>query len=179
MEFYKMINCFCSYIIKPAGETTKKVLLSVIRNLILIEIHLSQIRISDSKREKVYAVCPYILFFFVFPYHIFIPPFLHTHLIHFVSFHPRLWRCVKAHPHYAHQQCRSAMWNRWGPVPYYRGALTIGIVWICLQAWPIGMCGWNLRCGRQAETFNKVALLIPSLDQAVCRTGVYIYLEIF
>ena len=25
----------------------------------------------------------------------FIPPFLHTHLIHFVSFHPPLWRCVR------------------------------------------------------------------------------------
>ena len=28
----------------------------------LIEIHLSQIRIPDSKREKVCAVCPYLLF---------------------------------------------------------------------------------------------------------------------
>ena len=27
----------------------------------LIEIHLSQIRISDRKREKVCAVCPYLL----------------------------------------------------------------------------------------------------------------------
>ena len=25
----------------------------------------------------------------------FIPPFLHTHLIHFVSFHPPLWWCVR------------------------------------------------------------------------------------
>ena len=29
----------------------------------LIELHLSQSRISDSKREKVCAVCPYLLFF--------------------------------------------------------------------------------------------------------------------
>ena len=28
----------------------------------LIEINLSQIRISDRKREKVFAVCPYLLF---------------------------------------------------------------------------------------------------------------------
>ena len=30
----------------------------------LIEINVSQIRISDSKREKVCAVCPYLLFYF-------------------------------------------------------------------------------------------------------------------
>ena len=57
-----MINCFCCYVIKLAGEIDKKVLLSVIWNLQLIEIHLSQIRISESKREKVCAVCPYLLF---------------------------------------------------------------------------------------------------------------------
>ena len=56
------INCFCCYVIKLAGETAKKVLLTVIRNRMLIEIHLSQIRISESKREKVCAVCPYLLF---------------------------------------------------------------------------------------------------------------------
>ena len=57
-----MINCFCCYVIKSGRNTAKKVLLSVIWNLMLIEIHLSQIRISDSKREKVCAVCPYLLF---------------------------------------------------------------------------------------------------------------------
>ena len=50
-NFTNMINCFCCYVIKSAGETAKKVLLSVIWNLLLIEINLSQIRISDSKRE--------------------------------------------------------------------------------------------------------------------------------
>ena len=55
-------NRFCCYVIKSAGETAKKVSLSIIWNLTLIEIHLSQIRISDSKREKVCAVCPYHLF---------------------------------------------------------------------------------------------------------------------
>ena len=59
-----MISCFCCYVIKSAGETAKKVLLTVIWNLMLIEIHLSQIRIPDSKREKVCAVYPYLLFLF-------------------------------------------------------------------------------------------------------------------
>ena len=58
-----MINCFCCYVIKSAGETAKEVLLSIIWNLMLIELYLSKIRISDSKREKVCAVCPYLLFF--------------------------------------------------------------------------------------------------------------------
>ena len=43
----------------------RKYLLSVIRNRMLIEINLSQIRISDSNREKVHAVCPYLLFLVV------------------------------------------------------------------------------------------------------------------
>ena len=34
--------------------------------MMLTEIHLSQIRISDSKREKVCAVCPYLSFCFLF-----------------------------------------------------------------------------------------------------------------
>ena len=59
MEFSNVINCFCCYVIKSAGETAKKVLLWVIRNLLLIEIHLSQIRILVNKREKACAVCPY------------------------------------------------------------------------------------------------------------------------
>ena len=59
---HKFNNCFCCYVIKSAGETAKKVLLSVIWNLLLIEINLSQIRISDSKLEKVCAVCLYLLF---------------------------------------------------------------------------------------------------------------------
>ena len=56
-----MIKCFCCYVIKSAGETARKVL-SFIWNLLLIEIYLSQIRISHNKREKVCAVCPYLLF---------------------------------------------------------------------------------------------------------------------
>ena len=55
-NFTNMFNCFCCYVIKSAGEITKKVLLPVIWNLMLIEIHLSQIRISGSKREKVLYV---------------------------------------------------------------------------------------------------------------------------
>ena len=61
-NFTNMINCFCCYVIKSAGEIATKVLLSIIWNLMLIEIQLSQIRISDSKREKVCALCPYLLF---------------------------------------------------------------------------------------------------------------------
>ena len=64
-NFTNMINCFCCYVIKSAGETAKSVLLSVIWNLLLIEINLFQIRISGSKREKVCAVCPYLLFYYV------------------------------------------------------------------------------------------------------------------
>ena len=63
-QFTNMINCFCCYIIISAGETVKKVLLSVIWNLLLIETNLSQIRTLSIKREKVYAVCPYFLFNF-------------------------------------------------------------------------------------------------------------------
>ena len=37
-NFTNMINCFCCYIIKSAGEIAKKVLLSIIWNLLLIEI---------------------------------------------------------------------------------------------------------------------------------------------
>ena len=40
-----------------------KVLLSVILNTLFTEINLSQIRTLDIKREKIYAVCPYLLFF--------------------------------------------------------------------------------------------------------------------
>ena len=61
-NFTNVINCFCCYVIKTAGETARKVLLSYIWNLPLIEINLSQIRISHNKREKVCAVCPHILF---------------------------------------------------------------------------------------------------------------------
>ena len=61
-NFTNMINCFCCYVIKSAGEIAKRVLLSIFWNLLLIEINLSQIRISGSKREKVCAVCPYLLF---------------------------------------------------------------------------------------------------------------------
>ena len=55
------INCFYCYVIKSAGEIAKKVLLSIIWNLLFIEINLSQIWLSDTKREKVCAVCPYLL----------------------------------------------------------------------------------------------------------------------
>ena len=34
-------------------------------------------------------------FLFFFPSTNFIPPFRHTHLIHFVSFHPPLWWCIR------------------------------------------------------------------------------------
>ena len=62
-EFYKHVQYyFCCYVIKSAEEAANRVLLSVIWNLMLIEIHLFQIMISDSKREKVCAVCPYLLF---------------------------------------------------------------------------------------------------------------------
>ena len=61
-----MINCICCYVIKSAGETANKVLLSVIWNILLIEINLSQIRTSDSKREKVCAVWQYLLFTYIF-----------------------------------------------------------------------------------------------------------------
>ena len=61
MEFYKHVQyCFRCYVIKSAGEPRKYC--SVICNLLLIEINLAQIRIVDIKREKVCAVCPYLLF---------------------------------------------------------------------------------------------------------------------
>ena len=63
IEFYKHVQYFfCCYVIKSAGGTAKKVLLSVIWNPLLIEINLSQIRTLDTKREKVCTVCPYLLF---------------------------------------------------------------------------------------------------------------------
>ena len=54
--------CFSCYVIKSAEEAANKVLLSVVWNPLLIEINLSQIRALDIKREKVCAVCPYLLF---------------------------------------------------------------------------------------------------------------------
>ena len=60
-NFTNMISCFCCYVIKSSEEIAKKVLLSIFLNLLLIEINISQIWISDSKREKVCAVCPYFL----------------------------------------------------------------------------------------------------------------------
>ena len=63
IEFYKHVQyCFCCYAIKSAGVAANKVLLSVVWNPLLIGIHLSQIRTLDIKREKVCAVCPYLLF---------------------------------------------------------------------------------------------------------------------
>ena len=64
-NFTNMINCFFCYVIKSVGQIAKKVLLSIIWNLLLIEINLSQIRISDSKGDKVCAVCPYLLFYYI------------------------------------------------------------------------------------------------------------------
>ena len=68
MEFYKHDQLFLLLqdVINSARKTGKKVLLSVILNLMLIEINLYQIRISDSrpKRENVCAVYPYLLFVF-------------------------------------------------------------------------------------------------------------------
>ena len=61
-----MINCFCCYVIKSAGEVANKVLLSVVLNSLLIEINVSQIRALDIKCEKVCAVCPYLLLDYVF-----------------------------------------------------------------------------------------------------------------
>ena len=49
-------------LLKQQERPPRKYLLSFISNLLLIEIHLSQIRISDSKREKVCAVCPCLFF---------------------------------------------------------------------------------------------------------------------
>ena len=60
-----MINCFCCYIIKSAAETAKKVLLSVISNLLLIQINISQIRISDNKHEEVLR-CARTFYFYSF-----------------------------------------------------------------------------------------------------------------
>ena len=65
-NFTNVINCFCCYVINLAGETAKNVLLPIIWNLLLIEISLSEIRISYSKREKVCAVCPYLSFKYVY-----------------------------------------------------------------------------------------------------------------
>ena len=62
MEFYKHDQLFLllCYLISNRGRN--KVLLSVVWNPLLIEINLSQIRTFDIKREKVCAVCPYLLF---------------------------------------------------------------------------------------------------------------------
>ena len=65
MEYFtKMINCFCCYVIKSAGETANNVLLSVKGNPLRIKINLSQIMTFNIKREKVCAVCPYLLLYF-------------------------------------------------------------------------------------------------------------------
>ena len=63
MEFYKRDKLFLLLCYEIIRSGAKKVLLSVIWNLMLIEIHLSQIRKSDSKRENVCAVCPYLSLF--------------------------------------------------------------------------------------------------------------------
>ena len=55
--------CFC-YVIKSAGEAANKVLLTVIGNSLRIKINLSQIMTLSIKREKVCAVCPYLLFIY-------------------------------------------------------------------------------------------------------------------
>ena len=57
-----MPNCFCCYFIKSPGETAKKVLLSVIWNLPLIEISLSQIRNRTVNARK-YVRCVRTFYF--------------------------------------------------------------------------------------------------------------------
>ena len=61
-----MINCFCSMLLNQQERPPRKYCyhLSVISNTLLMEINLSQIRTLDIKREKVCAVCPYLLFSF-------------------------------------------------------------------------------------------------------------------
>ena len=62
MKLYKHVQyCFCYNVIKSAGEAANKVLLFVVWNSLLIEINLSQVRTLDIKREKLCAVCPYLL----------------------------------------------------------------------------------------------------------------------
>ena len=57
-----MINCFCYYVIKSAGETTNESYVISHLKYIAYRKNISQIRISDSKREEVCAVRPYLLF---------------------------------------------------------------------------------------------------------------------
>ena len=59
---------FYCYVIKSAGEVANKVLLSVVWNPLLIEINLSQIWILSTKREKVFAVCQYLLCLYILQY---------------------------------------------------------------------------------------------------------------
>ena len=54
MEFYKHNHFFCCYVIKSAGEIAKQVLLSIISNLLLIKINLSQIRTVNARK---YVLC--------------------------------------------------------------------------------------------------------------------------
>ena len=61
-NFTNMISCYCCYVFKSEREIVKEVLLSVIWNLLLIQINRFGIRILYMKREKVCAVCPYLLF---------------------------------------------------------------------------------------------------------------------
>ena len=63
-NFTNVINCFCCFVIKSAGEIAKKVL-SVIGNPLRIKINLSQIMTFSIKREKVCAVCPYLLLLYI------------------------------------------------------------------------------------------------------------------
>ena len=63
MEFYKRDQFFFCYVIKSAGETVRKVLLSVIWNLLLIEISLSQIRNRTVNARK-YVRCARTFYFY-------------------------------------------------------------------------------------------------------------------
>ena len=62
-NFTNMFYCFCCYVIKSADRPP--ILLSVIWNPLLVEINLFQIMTLSIKREKVCAVCPYLLFYFI------------------------------------------------------------------------------------------------------------------
>ena len=63
-EFYKYVQyCFCCYVIKSAGETAKKVLLSAIWNLLLIEISLSLKLGYQTVNARKYVWCAHTFYF--------------------------------------------------------------------------------------------------------------------
>ena len=65
-NFTYNIYCFCCYVIESADS--QKCIVIVIGNPLRIKINLSQIMTLSIKREKVCAVCPYLLFsIFIYP----------------------------------------------------------------------------------------------------------------